>query len=164
MIVHAYTIYGAGPHLPGMERLASELRRVPGVAAPPTYDWTARAKIISAIKEAPTSDKLVLIGHSCGANDVTIICNDVAPREVALAVCFNLTFFYSILPFGVNVASMMEFYGWNFFDAFGQPMATFDPSFAGKKLIQYSADSHTTVEDDQKLHDLVINAVKGLTK
>ncbi len=167
MTVWVYLFYGAGGRQfsAGMEdKLAPLLRAIPGVEVPPTRPYETWFIGAAFARETPTTDKIVLAGHSLGAAYATHVAAGIADqggggRYVDLLVGYDCTL-WSRLPIGSNVRRVIEFKGHTWVNPFG--MRLLRPP-AGIPYETYSrADAHVKFDDDLVLHQRFATAVRRL--
>jgi pimeloyl-ACP methyl ester carboxylesterase len=142
----------------GMDSLAIELRSV-GISATVANHtlWEGIADEIAANYKAGQRGPIVLIGHSLGADAVMSMGQYLGQLgvPVALIVPFDGTSSHAA---SANVARVLNFYKSE------SVKITRGPGFRGELTNYYVADSsvtHFNIDDDAKLHRLVINKIRG---
>ncbi len=87
----------------GLDVLAGKLRSIsPDVEVLPTFGWSEWKNIVRHIKKQPADVKIVIAGHSMGANQVTAIAKALPAREVTLIAAFDPTVWFPIRPITKN--------------------------------------------------------------
>lgn len=162
----AHLLYGLGGSAtsPGIDTLATELRAL-GVTVRGPYDkddWQ------SAASDLPrwTVEKHVVLGYSCGANDVTYICAAVAPKVVDLAVIIQGTEWESMSEIGGNVLHVLHIYNPNSLatGGLGSRVPSFSSGFRGKYEPVTNSDSHPEADLDPAVHAKILSEVKCLAE
>lgn len=169
--VRCYAMYGliGGPfpyglyYSAGLDLLGKKLRKLgPDVEVLPTFGWSEWKKIVRDINRRPTNERIVIYGHSMGANQLSAITRRISSRAVDLVAAFDPTIWYPIPKFGDNVRHLIWFKGKNIFSLAGhgqiRTTATFNGSFEKHDV----CDRHEKIDDNTDLHGIVLRAVKGL--
>jgi len=168
--VRCYGMYGlvGGPfpygfyYSGGLDVLAKKIRALgKNFEALPTFGFSQWRKIASDIRQQPEETKIVIFGHSMGAN-LTTAAAARAGRRVDLIAAFDPTVWYPVADLGANVRRAISFHGTSAFSVVGHGRLKAGDGFEGK-LEKFSvADRHEVIDDNEKLHAIVLDAVRTL--
>jgi len=151
-----YVIYGQGDAFTsgGMVQLAARLRAQWPKAKVTEHVWrTGIAAIVPDIKAQALDEKIVLIGYSLGANDVTMIGNRVRGRLIDLAVCYDPSVKGIVEQPGANIKRMLLYHNLS-------PEPIGHAIFTGPQVERSDIQtSHLAVDYDEVLHQKTIDAV-----
>lgn len=167
MNVRVYPMYGfLGAPFPwgfgyskGIDVLADKLKVI-GCTRLDTKGWTQWDQFIPDIKANPKS-KIVVIGHSMGANAATWLAAQVP--YVDLLVAFDCE--YKAPPpvqLGAGIKTAVCFYGTNWRNPIGHGQLVAGPKFKGKLSNIPTNALHADIDDEQTSHLHVIDEVKKL--
>jgi pimeloyl-ACP methyl ester carboxylesterase len=153
-----YGLYYSG----GMDTLAKKIRALgANFEVPPTFGFGQWRTIADDIRRQPDETSVVIYGHSMGANLVTAAASR-AKRRVDLVAAFDPTVWYPITDIGANVQRAISFHGTSFLSLVGHGELKAGEGFKGK-LEKYKVDDrHEVIDDDEKLHEIVLDAVRAL--
>lgn len=169
--VRCYGMYGliGGPfpyglyYSAGLDVLAGKIRALdPNVEVLPTFGFSEWKKIAKDILAQPNETRVVIFGHSMGANQTTAAAAALNGRRVDLIVAFDPTFWYPSADLGANVQRAIWFHGTNFLSPVGHGKLRAGSGFSGKFEKIDVDDRHETIDDNMKLHSIVIDAVRSL--
>jgi pimeloyl-ACP methyl ester carboxylesterase len=171
-IVRCYGMYGliGGPfpyglnYSGGLDVLANKIRALgENFEVPPTFGFGQWRKIADDIRRQPDTTRVVIYGHSMGANLATSAARR-AKRRVDLLVAFDPTVWYPIAELGANVARAVSFQGTSFLSVVGHGALRAGSGFEGKLEKLNVADRHELIDDNEELHAFVLDAVRALTE
>lgn len=150
-------LYGLGgaSTSPGITQLAAQLRAIPGVAVRGPYDESAWQEAVADTKTW-TVEKIVLIGYSMGANNVTYMAQQL--KHVDLLCAIQPTLYEEAVPITSVVKKAIEFYNPNVLETGG---------LGSRKLqgnVEYvvNSDTHPYADDDPSVHTRIISEVRKL--
>jgi alpha-beta hydrolase superfamily lysophospholipase len=147
----------------GLDVLANKLRGIgQQVVVSPTLDWSQWRKIVRDIKQHPVETRIVIYGHSMGANKLTAVSNALGTRRVDIVVAFDPTIWYPIPRVGPNVKHVIWFRGKNLFSVAGHGQLKLSSDFNGKFEKFDTRDRHDKIDDSKEFHKTVIHAVTSL--
>ena len=148
----------------GMDAMADELR-AKGIKAEAIghLAWKSTAARIAKARAAGQTGRLVLVGHSQGANNVIAMARELQAQNVSVDLLVTLVPFLQD-PVPSNVARAINYYqspGW------GLPLTT-DPDFKGKlSNVDISSDwgtFHVTIDKSPKIQSEVVGAIVELAR
>lgn len=121
------------------------------------------SNLTSKARQAVASGKkIILFGHSLGADEVTRIAANLGDTPVEIAACFDPTSWtWPVGPVAItkNVVKCFDFY-----QGYLPGGGVLKRAAGNTKTIlsnsNHPQDSHITIDDDPKLHQIVIDAVK----
>jgi len=144
------------------DKLGPKLRVLPNVFCPPTYHWTDWPKIVDAIHGQPSGMKIVVAGHSMGANEIPNVAAAIAPLVLDLAIGYDPTIWFPCAALTPNVRKAICFHSVNWLNPIGHAIfSAVDPRRT--MLTTYDTpDLHTDIDDDDGLHGIVVSAIKTL--
>jgi alpha-beta hydrolase superfamily lysophospholipase len=169
--VCCYAMYGliGGPfpyglyYSAGLDVLANKLRAIgPKVEVFPTRDWSQWRKIVREIKQLPSGSRVVIYGHSMGANKLTDVSSSLGSKTVDLIAAFDPTIWYPIRRVGPNVEHVIWFQGKNFFSIAGHGKLKPSSKFSGKFEKFETRGRHEKIDDNEEFHKTVVCAVTSL--
>ena len=156
MTPRIYVIYGQGDAFTsgGMVQLAARLRGQWPKAKVTEHVWrTGIAAIVPDIKAQALDEKIILIGYSLGANDVTMIGNRIGARSVDLAVCYDPSVKGIVEQPGANIKRLLLYH-----NVSAEPIG--HAIFKGPQVERSDiATSHLAVDYNEQLHQETIAAV-----
>ncbi len=165
--VRVYPMYGfMGAPFPwgfgyskGIDVLAGKLKTL-GCTVLPTKGWTQWDQFILDVK-SNSNAKIVILGHSMGANASTWLAQTVAPRTVDLLIAFDCEYKASPpTPLGANVKTAICFYGTNWLNPVGHGQLKAGSAFKGSLKNIPTNQVHQLIDDEEGSHSLVVNEVK----
>ena len=169
--VRCYAMYGliGGPfpyglyYSAGLDVLADKLRAIgPQVEVSPTFDWSQWRKIVRAVKQLPPETRVVIYGHSMGANKLTAVSRALGNRTIDIIAAFDPTIWYPIRRVGANVERVIWFRGKNSFSIAGHGRLKPSSKFNGRFEKYDARDRHEKVDDNREFHEKVVFAVSSL--
>lgn len=170
-LVRCYAMYGliGGPfpwgiyYSAGLDALGKKLAGIgPRVQVLPTFGFSEWRKIVQDIKEQPSDTRIVIYGHSMGANHCTAVAAGVRGRRIDLIAAFDPTFWYPCKRVGANVHRVVWFRGKSLLSVAGHGRIKASSKFTGK-LDRYDVQQrHEIIDDNPELHEIVISAVEKL--
>ena len=146
----------------GIDAMADELR-AKGVKAEAIghLQWKAAVARIVKEREAGARDRLVLVGHSQGGNNIVDMARELAAHEIGVDLLITLAPFLQD-PVPPNVVRAVNYYqagGW------GSPL-TAAPAFNGElRNIDIGGDTstlHVTIDKNARVQQEVIAAILAL--
>jgi alpha-beta hydrolase superfamily lysophospholipase len=153
-----YGFYYSG----GLDVLAKKIRALgANYEVLPTFSFSEWRKIAKDIRRQPDETKIVIYGHSMGAN-LTTAAASRAKRRVDLVVAFDPTVWYPIDDLGANVQHAISFHGTSAFSLVGHGRLKGGDGFKGKLEKLSVGDRHEVIDDNEKLHAVVLDAVRTL--
>jgi hypothetical protein len=169
--IRCYAMYGliGGPfpyglyYSGGLDVLAGKIRALGShVEMLPTFGFSEWKKIARDILQQPEETRIVILGHSMGANQTTAAAAALGSRSVDLIAAFDPTVWYPSADLGANVRRAIWFHGTNFLSPVGHGRLKAGSGFAGK-IEKIDVDNrHETIDDNVKLHAVVLDAVRSL--
>jgi pimeloyl-ACP methyl ester carboxylesterase len=166
-----YAMYGliGGPfpyglyYSRGLDVLAEKLRKLdPNVEVPPSFGFSQWRAIVADIGKQPNETRVVIFGHSMGANQALAAAVALGKRRVDLIAAFDPTMWYPVEALGANVARALWFRGTSILSPFGHGRLKAGAGFNGKLERFDVSDRHETIDDNEKLHAIVLDAVRAL--
>ena len=150
-------LYGLGgaSTSPGITQLAQQLKAIPGVHVRGPYDESAWQEALADTKTW-TVEKIVLIGYSMGANNITYIAQGL--KHVDLLCAIQPTLYEAAAPITSVVKKAIEFYNPNVLETGG---------LGSRKLeghVEYvvNQDSHPYADNDPVVHTRIIQEIHKL--
>ncbi|MES1154986.1 MAG: hypothetical protein ABUL48_01020 [Pseudorhodoplanes sp.] len=171
--VRCYGMYGllGGPfpwglyYSSGLDTLAQKIRALgENFEVSPTFGFSEWKKIASDISRQSDDTRIVIYGHSMGANQTTAAAAAVGGRSIDLIVAFDPTVWYPTETLGANVKHAISFRGTNILSPVGHGTLRTGPGFAGKLERFDVPDRHEIIDDNEKLHAAVLEAVSALAE
>jgi pimeloyl-ACP methyl ester carboxylesterase len=154
-----YGFYYSG----GLDALAKKIRALdPGIEMLPTFGFSEWRRIVADIKKQPEETRIVVYGHSMGANQAAAAAAALGERTVDLVAAFDPTIWYPVEDLGANVRRAFWFRGTNMFSPFGHGRLKAGASFKGKLEKFETGDRHENIDDNEKLHAIVLDAIRAL--
>lgn len=153
-----YGLYYSG----GMDTLAKKIRALgANFEVPPTFGFGQWRAIARDIRAQPDETRIAIYGHSMGAN-LAPAAAARAKRRVDLVVAFDPTVWYPVAEIGANVARAISFHGTSFVSLVGHGELKAGAGFKGRIEKFKTADRHEVIDDNEKLHAIVLDAVRAL--
>ena len=156
MTARIYVIYGQGDAFTsgGMVQLAARIRSTWPKAKVTEHVWrTGIAAIVPDIKAQALDEKIILVGYSLGANDVTMIANRAGLRTIDLAVCYDPSVKGVVEQPGQNIKRLLLYHNVSV-EPIGH--AIFTGSMVERSDIQ---TSHLAVDYSEELHQKTLAAI-----
>jgi hypothetical protein len=167
-MIHCILVYGAGGarFSSGLEVLAEKLEELPDVTAAEPYPYTAGKIIVANISKWPKTDKIVLIGHSLGANTAAWVSREMPSRWVDLIVSFDAGgWFTPSKRVRDNVGRVINFVGSTFLNPLGHGKIRAGMDFRGViDPTVFTQTTHVGIDEEERLHNITIEAVRALAK
>jgi pimeloyl-ACP methyl ester carboxylesterase len=177
MSIRGYAIRGlaGGPPLyfsRGMDTLANRLRLVGADCSVHAQGWllhpygNVEAVFADALKAARSGARIVLAGHSMGADAALKVAVKLGAAKVSvpLVACFDPTSFSGALlgppPVPANVGCALNFY--QKVDPVGRGTLRPATGFKGRLIQERHDQPHVTLDDDPALHARVVNEVRSM--
>jgi hypothetical protein len=169
--IRGYAMYGliGGPfpyglyYSGGMDVLAGKIRALgANVEMLPTFGFSEWKKIANDIQKQPSETKIVIYGHSMGANQITAAANALGSRRVDLIAAFDPTIWYPTNDVGANVQRAIWFHGNSFFSPVGHGRLKAGAGFKGKIEKYDIGERHEIIDDNEQTHAIVLDAVRAL--
>ena len=169
--IRCYVMYGliGGPfpyglyYSRGLDVLAAKLRKLSReIEVPPSFGFSQWRKIVADIKKQPDETRIFISGHSMGANQAAAAAAMLGKRKVDLIAAFDPTIWYPVEDLGANVANALWFRGTNVFSPFGHGRLKAGAGFRGKLERFDIGARHENIADSEKLHSIVLDAVRAL--
>lgn len=150
-------LYGLGGESTslGIATLATELKAIPGVTVRGPYDesqWEAAAHDAKTW----TVEKIVLIGYSMGANNITFMAQQL--KHVDLLIAIQPTLYEEAAAVGSNVHRAIEFYNPNVLETGGLGSRKLE----GNIIYVTNSDSHSFADNDPVVLKRIVQEVKNL--
>lgn len=155
-------MYGLGgaTYSGGMNILADKLRAIP-TDTPAPVDFQSWQILVPTIKFS--TSKIVLIGHSMGANAASWIADAVYPRRISLIVSFDAGgIFTGKKLIRDNVDRVINIVSNNWTNWLGHGSLKGESGYPGTIIRISTSDTHVAVDDDSVLQAIAVNAVRGL--
>jgi alpha-beta hydrolase superfamily lysophospholipase len=147
----------------GLDVLAEKLRKLdPDVAVPPSFGFSEWRTIVGDIKKQSGETRIVIFGHSMGANQALTAAAALGKHTVDLVAAFDPTIWYPVEALGANVARALWFRGTNIFSPFGHGRLKAGAGFKGKLERFDVSNRHENIDDNERLHAIVLDAVRAL--
>lgn len=148
-------LYGLGGTAtsPGMVQLTQQIKpHVKFIKAWDESDWE------SALANAKTwtVEKIVLIGYSMGANNITYIAQGL--KHVDLLLAIQPTLYAPAATIGSNVAKTIEFYNPNVFETLG--LGSRELTGNVERIV--NSDSHPYADSDPAVHARILKEIRAL--
>ncbi len=169
--IRFYVMYGLiGGPLPyglnysaGLDVLAEGIRALgQNVSVLPAFGWSEWKKIVSDIRKQLESTRIVICGHSMGANQTAAVAAALGDSAVDLVAAFDPTIWYPVRDLGANVKRAICFHSTNVFSPFGHGKLKPGADFHGRLETFDTNDRHENVDDNLRLHAITIDAVREL--
>lgn len=169
--IRCYAMYGliGGPfpyglyYSGGLDVLAKKLGALgPNVETSPAFGWSQWKKIVAGVKKQPEETRIVIYGHSMGANQAAAAAAALGNRAVDLIAAFDPTIWYSVCDLGPNVQRAIWFHGTNIFSPFGHGRLKAGAGFKDRLEKIDIGDRHENIDDNESLHAVVLDAVRAL--
>ena len=170
-LTKCYAMYGliGGPfpygfyYSAGLDALGKKLKKIgPGVQVLPTFGFSEWRKIAEDIKLQAKDTRIVIYGHSMGANLCLAAAAAVKERRIDLIAAFDPTFWYPRKQVGGNVQHLIWFRGTSLFSIAGHGNIKANSKFAGRFERHDVRQRHEKIDDNSDLHAIVISAVEKL--
>ncbi|SRR5579885_737166 len=171
--IRVYGMYGllGGPfpygfyYSAGLDVLGKKIRALgPHIEVLPTFGFSEWKKIVDDAKRKPQETRIVIYGHSMGANLAAAAAKALAPRPVDLLVAFDPTVWYPVETLGANIRRAIWAHGTNVFSPFGHGRVSPGAGFRGEFKRIDVGDRHELIDDNEKLHAIVLEAVRALAE
>lgn len=159
--VACYLLYGLGGRTwsAGIaDKLGPKVRVLPNVWCPPTYQWGDWNSIVENIKANLPDTKIVIAGHSLGANVIGYIAQAVPNRSIDLVIGYDPSIWYPVPKLPKTVRKAICFHGMNWLNPIGHALYS-----GSQNLVTYNTwDLHTNIDDDNDLHAIAVKEIKTL--
>lgn len=144
----------------GLDVLAGKLRKLgANIEVLPSFGFSQWRAIVADIKKQPVDTRIVIFGHSMGANRTAAAAAALGNRTVDLIAAFDPTIWYPSQPIGSNVNEVLWFHGTNIFSVAGHGKLRTTSQFEGSfKRININK-RHERIDDCHELHEIVIDRV-----
>lgn len=176
MRIRGYAIRGlaGGPPLHfsrGMDTLANRLNLIGVECSVHAQGWLLHPYgnvgtiFADALKAARAGARIVLCGHSMGADAAVKVAAKLGEAKVAvpLLACFDPTSFKTLFgppPVPANVGCVLNFY--QKVDPVGRGVLRAVTDFRGRLVQERHDQLHVTLDDDPALHKRVVDEVRAL--
>jgi pimeloyl-ACP methyl ester carboxylesterase len=169
--IRCYAMYGliGGPfpyglyYSRGLDVLAEKLRNLDSnIEVPPSFGFTQWRAIVADVQKQPGETRIVIYGHSMGANQALAAAARLGKRGVDLIAAFDPTIWYPIEDLGANVVRAVWFRGTNILSPFGHGRLKAGMDFRGKLERFDLSDRHENIDDNERSHGIVLDAVRAL--
>ena len=170
--IRCYSMYGliGGPfpyglyYSRGLDVLAKKIRALDSnIEMLPSFGFSEWKRIVADIKRQPRETKIVIFGHSMGANQAAAAAAALGERRVGLIAAFDPTIWYPVENLGANVGRALWFRGTSIFSPFGHGRLKAGADFKGKLERFDVGERHENIDDNEDLHRIVLAAVKELS-
>lgn len=146
----------------GMGVLNDKLAKIPGVTCDRVYGWTEWRTIVQEINKRPANEGICIFGHSMGANSAPSIATSLK-RSIAVLAGFDPTIWSYTPAIPSNVRKAICFYGTNWSTIIGHQKYGLAEGNTKTDLDLYgTSTTHVLIDDETKLHQIVIDAVKAM--
>jgi alpha-beta hydrolase superfamily lysophospholipase len=146
----------------GLDVLGRKLREIaPTIQVLPTFGFSEWKKIAADIERQSSDTRIVVYGHSMGANLCTFVAASVN-KPVDLIAAFDPTVWYPRKRIGRNVRHVIWFRGCSLLSIAGHGDLKVKSNYMGKFDRYDIRRRHETIDDNQDLHRIVIQAVRKL--
>jgi predicted alpha/beta-fold hydrolase len=145
-----------------MDALAGKLDDIDALWDSPQsfHDWRVAVKHIDKLNG---SQRVVLMGHSLGANSCSLIASETK-RDIDLIVSFDAGgWFTSKRSIGANVKHLINIHSTNWSNWLGHGKLKPNRKFKGKLQEYKTKASHVAVDNRPELHEIALAAVRGLS-
>jgi hypothetical protein len=147
----------------GLDALGKKLRRLgPTVEVLPSFGSSESKKIISDILVQPLHTRVVLYGHSMGANQLTFVARKIGKRGIALFAAFDPTIWYPTQKLEANVKDVIWFRGMSPFSIPGHGRINIGTTFSGTFQKINTWKRHERIDDIRAFHEIIITRVRRL--
>lgn len=166
--VRCYALYGllGGPfpfgiyYSAGLDALSKRLSTISSeVEILPSFGWTEWRHIVRDIGNQSEKTRIVMYGHSMGANQLPLIASRAWPRKIDLIAAFDPTIWYPIPSVRENVKNLIWFRGISFLSIAGHGRMKVSKPFTGKFTRIDLGQRHEKIDDNKKAHDLIVTEV-----
>lgn len=130
----------------------------------PTFGWNEWKKIVRDINHLTSDVKVVIYGHSMGANLTTRIAHALKDRPISLIAAFDPTIWYPSYAVGANVSSLIWFHGISRLSIAGHGQIRLKEDFEGTYKKINVPQRHEIIDDNAALHEIVLNAVMSIPR
>ena len=170
-VTKCYAMYGliGGPfpfgfyYSAGLDALGKRLKKIgPKVQVLPTFGFSEWRRIARDIQHQPEDTRIVIYGHSMGANQCMAVAAAVRGRRIDLIAAFDPTFWYPRKSVGANIQHLIWFRGTSLISIAGHGNIETNSKFAGRFDRYDVRQRHEKIDDDPELHAIVISAVEKL--
>lgn len=169
--IRFYSMYGllGGPfpcglyYSAGLDVLAKKLRALgPDIETLPAFGWSQWKTVAADIGKQPDETRIVICGHSMGANQAAAAAAALRDRTVDLIAAFDPTMWYPVCDLGANVRRALWFHGTSPFSPLGHGRLRAGAGFTGRLEKFGVASRHENIDDNKDLHAIVLAAVRAL--
>lgn len=169
--IRCYAMYGliGGPfpygfyYSRGLDVLAEKIRKLgTDIEVLPSFGFSQWRAIVADIKKQPDDVRIFIFGHSMGANQAAAAAAKLGRRKVDLIAAFDPTIWYPVEDLGANVGRALWFRGTSIFSPFGHGRLKAGADFKGRLERFDVSDRHENIDDNEKLHGIVLDAVRTL--
>ncbi|HWK88182.1 MAG TPA: hypothetical protein VNQ34_11840 [Xanthobacteraceae bacterium] len=169
--IRCYAMYGliGGPfpyglyYSRGLDVLAEKISKLDAnIEMLPGFGFSQWRNIVTDIRKQPDDTRIVIFGHSMGANQAVAAAAKLGRRRVDLIAAFDPTIWYPVKDLGANVGHALWFRGTNIFSPFGHGRLKAGADFKGKLERFDVSDRHENIDDNEKLHAIVLGAIRAL--
>lgn len=129
----------------------------------PSFGFSEWKSIVADIKKQPDDARIVIFGHSMGANQAAAAAAELGKRAVDLIAAFDPTIWYPVEDLGANVGRALWFRGTNIFSPFGHGRLKAGVDFKGELERFDIGERHENIDDNEDLHAIVLDAVRKLS-
>lgn len=148
----------------GLDVLAGKIRALsPSIEMLPSFGFSEWKNIVADIKQQPDDTRIVIFGHSMGANQAAAAAAELGKRTVDLIAAFDPTIWYPVENLGANVGRALWFRGTDLFSPFGHGRLKAGADFKGKLERFDIGERHENIDDNEDLHTIVLDAVRELS-
>jgi hypothetical protein len=162
-----WLMYGWGDNFAGTSRgideIAARARNIPGVVAVNVRNYWETQRIYDEVMAAPSGDRIVLGGYSCGANSATVVARGLWQiyRKVATIANIQMSLWCGGDALESNVTYGQSTYNADCSQTWGLGCKPLEPapSFAGKIVNINRPDSHGYADNDPATQDDVLKAI-----
>lgn len=170
-VTKCYAMYGliGGPfpygfyYSAGLDALGKKLEKIgPRIQVLPTFGFSEWRKIAKDIQRQSQDTRIVIYGHSMGANHCMAVASVVKGRRIDLIAAFDPTLWYPRKRVGANVQHLIWFRGKSLFSIAGHGNIKANSRFVGRFDRYDVRQKHEKIDDNPELHEIVISTVKKL--
>ncbi len=159
-----WNLYGWGDNAfgssSGINEIAAKERAIPGVTYIRVYNYWQTQQVANEMMVAPSSDNLIVVGYSCGANSATTIAYGLQGHRTVYPIGIQESLWCGGYPLGSNVRYAQETYaGCLLTLGFGCKQYAAGLGFTGHIVLIKRPDLHPMADTDPDAQRDVLAAI-----
>lgn len=159
-----WALYGWGDNAfgssSGINDIAAQAARVPGVVSVRVYNYWQTQQVGNEMMAAPSTDKMVVVGYSCGANSATTIAYGMQGHRTVYPLGIQESLWCGGYALGTNVPYAQETYaGCLLTLGFGCKQYAAGQGFKGHIVLIKRPDLHPLADTDPDAQRDVLSAI-----